>query len=299
MIRTFQKISVGLAIGTVSAAAIAQATAERPQAPVGLAPQPAQPQFENIFTVGEDGMPVPPATWLDIAALAVNPTIPADMREQVEAGVREWLASVQQLILQNPDLAVEAAKGLFENITIEARADLAHASEVMKALGSVTNLSSFLVTEGVLSNEQGETNRRIVQQYVRARSDALSKQVMEMSPEEQQSQMQLLMARTTMTSLTDDALRMFRSVAVRGAPVAGDAIRDAGIDASSYSAELRAVREAGTDDARYEAMIALMEAMEGMEIFRFAEALGEKLPEVELPGLARVGELHEAESEEG
>ncbi|MEQ8316577.1 MAG: hypothetical protein RIE77_11940 [Phycisphaerales bacterium] len=299
MIRTFQKLSVGLAVGAVSAAVLAQATPERPPAPVGLAPQPAQPEFENIFTTGEDGMPVPPSTWLDIAALPVNPTIPADLQERVEEGVRAWLADVQRLVIENPDLALEAAQGLFDGITIEARAELAHASEVMKALGSVTNLSSYLVTEGVLSNDQGETNRRIVQQYVRARSEALSNQVMQMSPDEQQQQMQLLMARTTMTSLTDDAMRMFKSVAVRGAAHAGEAVREAGLDASRFSTELQAVRDADSDDAKYEAMMALMEAMEGMELFRFAEALAPRLPAIQLPGLAGIGELHQDESREG
>ena len=94
-------------------------------------------------------------------------------------------------------------------------------------------------------------------------------------------------------------MRMFQSVAVRGAPHAGEAVREAGLDASRFSTELQGVRDAGTDDAKYQAMLALMGAMEGMELFRFAEALAPKLPAIELPGLARVGELYEAESREG
>lgn len=301
MNRTFKLLCVGLTIGGLSGTVLAQAE-QPPAGPIGPAQaprQPVQPQFENIYTVDDSGMPVPPPTWLDVAALAVNPTIPADQREQVEAGVRAWLQEVQKLVIQNPDLGLEVAKGLFDTIEIEERAGLAYASEVMKAMGSVTNLSSYLVTEGVLSNEQGETNRLIVQQYVRARSEALSKEIMALPPEEQQQQMQLLMARTTMTSLTDDAARMFRSVAVRGAPHARSALTEAGLDASEFASELEATEAADSDAARLKAMVSLMDAMEGMEIFRFAEALAGKLPPIELPQLEKVGRLHQPESEEG
>src|SRR6056297_3246430 len=153
MNRMLRTLSVGLVAGGTAAAALAQSAPTGPQPPAGpvgpaQAPrQPAQPQFEKIYTVDENGMPVPPNTWLDVAAVAVNPTIPVDQRDRVEAGVRAWLGQVQKLVVQNPDLALEASRGLFEDINVEERASLAHASEVMKALSSVTNLSSYLVTE--------------------------------------------------------------------------------------------------------------------------------------------------------
>jgi hypothetical protein len=295
MKRKISKMSAGLLILAAAAPVLAQATPGRevrtqPASP--LAPQAqvsAAPQFEKIYTIGADGKPMAPDTWLDVAALAVNPTIPADQRERIEAAVQSWLADVQRLVIENPDLALEAAKGLFETVELEERAGLAYASEVMKALGSTTNLSSYLTTEGVLTNEQGETNRLIVQDYVRARSEAISKDIMAEAPEDQQRQMQLLMARTTMTSLTDDARRMFRSVAVRGAPHAAEAVKAAGLDASAYSAELEAVRQAGGDQAKVEAMVALMDAMETMDLFEFTRALGPMLPPIEVPQLATVG----------
>ncbi|MFI4917094.1 MAG: hypothetical protein ACIAS6_11385 [Phycisphaerales bacterium JB060] len=292
-------LSVGLLVAGLAASAYGQAAPGQARQPVGQAQQPAQPEYEKIYTTGEDGMPVPPGTWLDIAALAVNPTLSTDDREKVEAAAREWLAGVQRLVVENPDLALEIAQGLYDEIDLEERAGLAHASEVMKAMGSVTNLSSYLVTEGVLSNDQGETNRLIVQQYVRARSEALSKQIMSAPPEEQQQQMQMLMARTTMTSMTDDARRMFRSVAVRGAPHAGEALSEAGLDPSEFSAELEAVQRADSDEARFEAMVTLMDQMEGMQLFRFADALAGKLPPIKLPEIEKIGQAKQPERETG
>lgn len=258
-----------------------------------------QPGYEKIYTVDAEGAPVAPNTWLDIAALTVNPTLSADQRESIEAGVRAWLADIQNLVIENPDLALEAGKGIFETIDIEERAGLAYASEVMKALGSTTKLSSYLTTEGVITNEQGETNRLIVQDYSRAQSEYVAQNIMAEAAEDQQRQMQLLMARTTMTSLTDDALRMFRSVAVRGAPHARAAVEAAGLDAAAFSTELGAVQQAGTDEARIEAMIALMDSMEAMDLFKFSKALGEKLPPIELPEMAKIGTAKAPENDDG
>ena len=255
--------------------------------PTGAQPQAAE--YPRFYERGADGMPIPPARWVDLTALTVNTTLTADQRESIEAGVREWLGTVEKLVIENPDLALEAAKGLFADIDVEDRARLAYASEVMKGLATTGNLTSFLTTEGILSNEQGEFNRQIVQQYTRDRSEVLARQVMAEAPEDQQRQMQILMARTTMTNLTDDALRMFRSVAVRGASVAGKAVENAGLDRSKYSGELEALAAAGSDEQQVEAMIGLMDAMEPLDLFAFSEALGKQLPPVELPEISEIG----------
>ncbi|MEO1278656.1 MAG: hypothetical protein AAFV77_06860, partial [Planctomycetota bacterium] len=193
--------------------------------------------------------------------------------------------------LENPDLALEAAKGLFADVDIDARAELAYASEVMKTLSAVSNLSSDLSNAGIVTNEQAQLNRRIVQAYIRARSTALSDRVMGSGgePAEQQREMQVMMARVTMTSLTDDAMRMFRSVAVRGAPFARAALEDSGMDASAYSTHLEALQNADSDDAKVEAMVALMDSIPTRELFQFAGSLGPKLPPVDLPQIAMIG----------
>ncbi|UYV14157.1 MAG: hypothetical protein NCW75_07655 [Phycisphaera sp.] len=293
MKRSILSLSVGMLVLGVGMPAFGQL------APPPGGQQAQQPAFEKIYTVDDDGAPIAPDTWLDIAALTANPTLSVDQRESIEEGVRAWLADIQNLVIENPDLALEAAKGLFETIDIEERAGLAYASEVMKALGSTTKLSSYLTTEGVLTNEQGETNRQIVQDYARARSEHVAQGIMAEAAEDQQRQMQLLMARTTMTSLTDDALRMFRSVAVRGAPNARAAVEAAGLDASAYSSELAAVQQASSDEARIDAMIALMDSMEDMDLFKFSKALGEKLPPIKLPEMARVGTAKAPEPDDG
>lgn len=280
-------LPVLMAVGS-SAGAQDAGQAMPPLAPQAQAPQ--QPEIPAMFEVGPDGMPTTPSTWTDLAALAVNPLVEAEQRAAIEAGIRDWLGGVQQLVIENIDLALDVAQGLIEKVDIEERSGLNYASEVMKTLSAVPNLSSELTSDGVLTNDQGQMNRRIVQDYIRARSQATSEQVMASgTPEEQQRQMQVVMARMTMTSLTDDAHRMFRSVAVRGAPLARQALADAGLDASAYSSELSAVEGASGDDERVAAMIALMDALPTMDLFAFAKALHPKLPPVALPEMADLG----------
>ena len=282
---------VGLAVTSPALAQDVPAAGAQAQSPAAQAQQPQEPQFESIFEVDADGIPMPPSTWNDIAALAVNPGLSVDQREAIEAGVRAWLASVQKLVLENPDLALEAAQGLFESVNIDARAELAHASEVMKTLSAVPNLSSDLSNAGIVTSEQAQLNRRIVQEFVRSRSTALSERVMGsgLEPAEQQREMQMMMARVTMTSLTDDAMRMFRSVAVRGASVAQDAIEDSGLDASAFSAHLEVLQASESDAEKIEAMVTLMAAIPTRDLFAFAEALGSRLPAIEIPQIAMIG----------
>ena len=293
-----RNVSAGVVASAVIAALCVGAPALGQLAPQS-GPQPRAESYPTFYEVDADGMPIAPPQWVDVAAMTVNTTLRADQREAIEAGVREWLATVQKLVIENPDLVLEAAQGLFAEIDIDDRARLAYASEVMKGLATTGNLTSYLTTQGILTNEQGEFNRQIVQQYTRARSEALAQQVMAEAPEDQQRQMQLLVARTTMANLTDDAVRMFRSVAVRGAPMAQAAAEDAGLDASKYATELEAATSASGDQARVDAMIALMDAMRPKELFGFAEALGEKLPPVELPEISEIGSAQGNETDDG
>lgn len=251
--------------------------------------QAATPRWEPIYTLDADGNPVPPETWNDIAAMTVNPTLTTDQRGPIEEQVRAWLDELQQVVIENPDLALDVAKGIFDTVDLEDRGELTYVSEVMRTLSMTRQLTSFLVNSGVFTNEQGETNRLIVQDYARAQSDAASKTVQAAEGDEQARELQKLMARVTMTSMTDDAMRMFRSVAVRGAPDARAAIGRAGLDVAEFSGQIAAVERAQGDQAKEAAMIALMDQMQTMELIRFVKALDEKLPPVALPQISRIG----------
>ncbi len=248
-----------------------------------------QNQFNKIYEVDADGMPTTPSTWVDLAALTANHTISADQRGDIEAGVLAWMADLQTLVLENPDLALEAANGLFEDVDLENQSRLMYASEVMRTLASMTNMTAQLATAGVLTNEQGEMNRRITQDYSRAMSEAIAAKVTAEVVEDSQRQMQMMMAKMTMASLTHDARLMFESVAVRGAPHARAALEQAGLDASNSSSELAAVNQAGSDEEKVKAMVELMNTMETIDLIKFAKALGEKLPPLKLPEMAKVG----------
>ncbi|MCW5757885.1 MAG: hypothetical protein KIT54_11670 [Phycisphaeraceae bacterium] len=246
-------------------------------------------KFEKIFEVDADGNPVAPARWPDLLALTRNPRLTADQRSSIETVVRQWLANIERLVVQNPDLILEVAQGLFENIDLKEQGILAHASEVMRALGTTGNLTALLSTSGVLSTEQAEANRTIVQDYAQARNLALTKELMAMPAEEQQQHMQLLMAKMTMIGLSEDAMRMFNSVALRGARHARAALQRAGIDPSPYASELTALERSTTESQAVESMVSLMAKIEHRRLFAFSEALGQLLPPIELPEIAQIG----------
>lgn len=290
------RIAAGLLALYVGVPAIAQLA---PSGNPGSGTQAVQQEFNTIYEVGADGTVTGPSTWVDLAALVANHTISADQRESIEAAVRDWLAGLQTLVIENADLALVVAQGLFESVDMENQSRLRYASDIMKSLGSMNNLTSQLTSSGVLSNEQGEMNRRILQDLARARNEAISARVMAAPSEDQQGQMQLLMARSTMNTLSNDAMVMFGSIAVRGAPLARSAIDAAGLDASALSGELSAVAQAGSDDAKKEAMIALMSKMGTIDLIKFSKALGAKLPPVKLPELDKIGTATAPESAGG
>lgn len=256
--------------------------------PVVPTPPPAF-QFEKIYEVDAQGVPVSPARWPDLLALTRNPRLSADQRASIESSVREWLLVLERLVVQNPDLLLEVAQGLFENVNLEEPGGLAHAAEVMKALGTTGNLTVHLSTSGVLSNEQAEASRTIVQDYAQARSEAVAREILALPVEEQQARTQLLTVRTTMIGMSEDALRMFRSVAHRGAPHARSALERAGLDPLAYDAELAALGRAEGESEATSAMVALMARIEPRRLFAFSAALGAMLPPIELPEIAQIG----------
>ncbi len=286
MKRSILSLVVGLSVLGAGVPALGQLA---PQAGNQAGNSSGQTRWDPIYTLDADGKPVAPETWNDIAAMTVNPTLTPDQREAIEENVQAWLAELQEIVIQNPDLAIEVAKGVFDSADLENRGELAYVSEIMRTLSATRNLTSYLVNAGVFSNEQGETNRLIVQDYSRVHNEAITAQVQVEEGEDQARQMQMLMARTTMTSMTDDAMRMFRSVAVRGAPHARSALEEAGMDPANFSSQLGAVENAGDDQAKEKAMIELMDQMETMQLVRFARALDGKLAPVKLPQLAKVG----------
>lgn len=258
----------------------------------GRPPPPASPrafEFEKIYEVDAQGNPISPARWPDLLALTRNPRLSADQRPAIEAAVRQWLAGVERLVLENPDLLMEVAQGLFEKIDPQEPGVLSHAAEVMRALGTTGNLTAYLSTSGVLSNEQAEANRTIVQDFAQARSEAVTREIQALPQEEQQERTQLMMARTTMISLSEDGLRMFRSVSHRGAPHARAALEKAGLEPSAYAVELTALGRATTETEATEAMVALMSKIEPRRLFAFFGALGPMLPAIELPEIAEIG----------
>jgi len=286
MKRSISSLVVGVMVLGASVPALGQlAPAQSGQS----SNQSASPRWEPIYTLDADGKPVAPATWNDIAAMTVNPTLTTDQRGPIEERVRAWLDELQQVVIENPDLALEVAKGIFDSVDLEDRGELTYVSEIMRTLSMTRQLTSFLVNSGVFTNEQGETNRLIVQDYSRVQSDAVAQSLQAEEGEDQAREMQKLMARVTMTSMTDDAMRMFRSVAVRGAPDARAAVERAGLEAAQFSGQLGAVEQAQGDAAKEAAMIALMDQMETMELIRFVKALDEKLPPVALPQLSKIG----------
>jgi len=262
----------------------------RPQA------QPADEpgfDFEPIYEVDASGAPLEPESWPDLLAVVHNPYVRADQREAIARVVRAWQADMRTLVAENPDLCMEVAKGLFENLDVNDQGTWQFAAEVMKALNAAGNLTNRLDGSGVLDNQQAEASRRIVRDYVRARNEAALAAAQEEVGDDQQAAV-VLASKATMRNLTADAMRMFRWMLAHAAPMASETMEAADLPAAEHAGALEAVRAAvagGDEEAVYRAMVGLLDGLGYAGQRRFLEAAADKLPPDPLPELDGLGRV--------
>ncbi|MEO1008722.1 MAG: hypothetical protein AAFX79_09150 [Planctomycetota bacterium] len=245
-------------------------------------------EYEPIYQTTEAGAIIAPARWPDLAALTRNPKIDPEQRSAIERSFRAWHDEVELMVTQNPDLCLEVAQGLFEDLDINDKERWEFASEVMKALTSSTNLTTHLSNAGAITSEQAEANRLIVRDFISKRNQAAIDAALEETGGDQQ-QAVLLAGRSTMVNLTDDAMRMFRSVLARSPEYIEAAMANAGIDAEAHREAIEAATSAEGDEARIQAMVALLDQMGFRAMFAVMAELRELLPPDPMPELADIG----------
>jgi hypothetical protein len=165
-----------LALLAFSAATCAQPNAGQPlvgggQPMVQPPAQPAQPPFESLAKPGPDGKIQRLGGILDILALRVNPQVDAATMEKVRPLVKEWMADVDQIAIDNLDFLekiepLDGTPGMIDSFDISQSDKLTTIGQIMTHLMSAGPLSSYLETKGALTREQSQLNQQITSEYL-------------------------------------------------------------------------------------------------------------------------------------
>jgi hypothetical protein len=129
------------------------------------------PPFARLAELGPDGKVKKIDGILDIMAIPRNPTVDDATRERIRPLVKNWLADVDQLAIDNLDFIEKieppaGGPGVIENVKVEDMKSLQYAAQMMTQLMSAGPLSSYLEQKEGFTKEQGQMNQQITSDYL-------------------------------------------------------------------------------------------------------------------------------------
>lgn len=143
------------------------------QVPRQAQPQMQLPPFESMVVRGADGKIVRIDRQLDLMALQRNVLIDDTTREKIRPVIREWLADLDQLVIDNLDFIerIEPPDGspsVLEKLTLNDQATVQPVGQMMNMLISAGPLTPHLQNRGVLTREQAQLNENIKSDYLQS-----------------------------------------------------------------------------------------------------------------------------------
>jgi hypothetical protein len=133
---------------------------------------PALPEipWEGIVVRDESGAP---QIWkhqsVHLLVLKHNPLVGEETLEAIREPVLEWVQTVDQIALDNLDLALQVDEGFLESLDFSQQADIMTANEIRNALfPRPTFLTNHLANEGLLTKAQADFNKHMVTEYTHA-----------------------------------------------------------------------------------------------------------------------------------
>jgi hypothetical protein len=152
----------------------------QPESPVVLRQVPTRqpisanlPPFESLVVRGEDGKVIRIDAQLDLLALQRNTLVDDATRERIRPILREWLADLDQLVIDNLDFIEridppDGSPGVIKSIDLNDHATVQPVATMMNQLISAGPLTAHLQTRGALTREQHDLNQRIISDYLQA-----------------------------------------------------------------------------------------------------------------------------------
>lgn len=141
--------------------------------PQQTTPAAQLPPFESMIVRGPNGKIIRIDEQLDLLALHRNVLIDDATRERVRPVLNEWLADLDQLVIDNLDFleAIEppdGSPGIIEKIDLNNQATVQPVAQMMNQLISTGPLTAHLQSRGALTQQQADLNQRIISDYLQA-----------------------------------------------------------------------------------------------------------------------------------
>ena len=132
-------------------------------------PKPVNVPFEPMWKKDEQGKVLPIDGHYDLHALRNNPTVSDETLAKCESGIREWLAEVDRVTIDNLDFLEKLEGGLLDNFKLSDAGQIRVISEMMQQLMSAGNANRFLNEKGLLDMQQIGVSQQIINDYQQQR----------------------------------------------------------------------------------------------------------------------------------
>lgn len=224
----------GLALSGAAGIAMAQMQAAQPVQVSPATPAAGAPQFKSIIQRTPTGGFLPLNGHADLIAIGNNHLISMEDRKRIEPVVEEWMADLDQLVIDNLDLLEmirppKGGPGLLDTFDMSDQKALHRVSQIMVPLSSVGQLSFYLQGKQVLNPQQASLNNMIVSDYVQAAMNDMVSATRPKDPTQPQTDDQRAREASRMTSflymLTGrDALDSYERLLQSAAQVAPEVV---------------------------------------------------------------------------
>ena len=253
--------------------------------------QPPDFDFQSLVVRDEDGRLEPLPKSPEYLALSRNPKLRADQKQAIVEGVAAWQESIDTLVIENVDLVLDVAGGLFERIDLNKPEDFNQAQEIMKVLMAGGRLADYLEKEDIINVEQQNATMAIWREWVNEyNKDALDAARAEHG--ENMQEVAVTAGRATFRLLTMNPMMSFDRMTLE---IAGnfDAVMSQSGAAKTAPDEVAAAKEelsqATTDEQRSKVIVDLLSDLRFSQQRAVLETNAELAPDPTFPELEDIG----------
>ena len=134
-------------------------------------PSGKQVIFETMARTGPDGKVIRLDMPLDLASLQRNPLMDEAARQKARPVVKEWMADVERIAIDNLDFLeriepADGKPGVIATLDSASTEQTRFVGQMLTQLGAASNLNSVLQSRGVLTPDQHNLNQHITAEYL-------------------------------------------------------------------------------------------------------------------------------------
>jgi hypothetical protein len=268
-----------------------------PPRPAQAAPRPrgmpVKPNFEfqKLAEFDAEGNLKPMLESPEYLALVRNPKIRAEQIPAIREALDTHFARVDDLVVDNVDLVMEAVGGLFEEADLNDPHNFNEIQGIMQVLMTSRGLADHLAKEDAIDDEQKAASQAIFADWVQTYNKEALDKAIEEHGEENKKDIGIDMGRAMFHLLSIEALLSYRRMALQIGGNFDAVIEAAGLDDADGVTEARkAVAAADGDEERYQAVKKFMLDLGFRDQQKLLEANREMAPKRTYPELEQIAD---------